>query len=56
VRSGRYKLVKPQASKKWELYDLVSDPGEAADLAKENADVAARLMRDLERWSKMVRE
>ena len=56
VRQGRYKAVKPRTSQSWELYDLAADPGETKDLASDKPDVAARLMRDFERWTATVQQ
>ena len=56
VREGRHKLVRPGNGKSWELYDLVADPGETKDLAKDQPNLTARLTAEFERWSVRVRE
>jgi arylsulfatase A-like enzyme len=40
----------PGAGRRWELYDLRSDPGEQVNLVQERPDVFASLRRDLEAW------
>lgn len=53
VRDGRWKLIRffntgPRQEDVFELYDLQSDIGEVHNLAKENPEVASRLMEWLE--------
>lgn len=52
VRKGRWKLHvlrhEPPTGEVLELYDLVSDPGEATDLAAEQPQVVADLMAEVE--------
>lgn len=44
VRMGRWKAVRqPMLTGRVELYDLGTDPSESRDVAREHADVAARL-------------
>lgn len=58
VLSRRFKLVQPQGwpagsrpeDPKWELYDLLEDPGEATDLADQNPDIVARMSKAYEAW------
>lgn len=42
-RKGRWKIVRHNASRPWELYDLSSDPSESKDLAAANPKVVAEL-------------
>ncbi len=51
VRKGRFKLILERASGDAALYDLAADPGETRDLAAENAEAAAWLRADLERFA-----
>jgi arylsulfatase A-like enzyme len=55
VRDGKWKLVIVNDPKKKiranELYDLEADPGETKDLAASQPEIAARLSRELEKWS-----
>ena len=39
VRNSRYSMVSIGPQKKWELYDIRSDPGEKKDIAAEHPDV-----------------
>jgi arylsulfatase A-like enzyme len=43
VRHGRWKALRPAPGRPLELYDVVADPGEAADLAKAHPDVVQRI-------------
>ena len=50
VRMGGWKGVRqPMMTGKLELYDLTTDPGETRDVAAGNPEVAARLVRLLDR-------
>jgi arylsulfatase A-like enzyme len=49
VRDGRWKLIEWYEDSV-ELYDLESDPSETRNLAKEHAEVVARLQRQLAQW------
>jgi arylsulfatase A-like enzyme len=61
----RYKLVgrgaapRPRgawfAVDRWELYDLLEDPGEAEDLAERRPDVLRRMVDECEAWRRSVR-
>ena len=44
VRAGRWKLVRHQGDKPWELYDLSTDVGEKTDLAAREPAVLQRLV------------
>lgn len=50
VRTSRYHLVSPGPAKKWELYDLHSDPGEKKDIASSHADVVSRIEAEYDKW------
>lgn len=43
VLSGKWKAVRPDPRKAWELYDLEGDEGETEDLAEEQSEVLARM-------------
>jgi uncharacterized sulfatase len=48
---GQWKLIAPQGGgAKAELYDLRADPHETKDLATEQAEIAARLARQIDTW------
>ncbi|KAL1304460.1 hypothetical protein AAFC00_003454 [Neodothiora populina] len=56
VRCGDYKIVftpKPKGSEKWELFNLAKDPGEIYDLAEQDPD---RLARMVKMWDQYVLE
>jgi hypothetical protein len=38
---GDWKIVRPQADEKWELYNLKSDPAESQNVADKNPGVIA---------------
>ena len=52
----RYKIVRTLAKKKpssqWELYDLLADPFEEKDLAKQRPEIVARMAKDFLAWAK----
>ena len=54
----RYKIVRTLAKKKpssqWELYDLLADPFEEKDLAKQRPEIVARMAKDFLAWAKSV--
>lgn len=50
VREGRWQLVK-QHNQAWELYDLMNDPTELHDLAKQKADFVHSLKTHWNQWS-----
>ena len=54
-RKGRWKAVlipPPQGTGAWELYDVVADPSEKANLAKQNPRQLAVLVRAWDRYAK----
>ena len=50
VRNTRYSLVNIGPAKKWELYDLKTDPGEKNDIAAEHPDVVKRMDAAYDQW------
>ena len=50
VVSQRYKLTRPQETKRDELYDIVADPLEQHDLAGEMPDVVAQMRAAYDAW------
>ena len=55
----RYKIVrtikaKKNASNKWELYDLLSDPFEENDLSEQHPEVVTRMDSNFSTWAKSV--
>lgn len=55
VREGPLKIVRSGSEKPWELYDLVQDPAESANLAGQRPDDVARLDAVYQQWLKDVR-
>jgi arylsulfatase len=56
VRCGDYKIVfipKPKGPEKWQLYNLAKDPGEIHDLAEEDEE---RLAKMVKMWDQYVLE
>jgi arylsulfatase A-like enzyme len=43
IRQANWRAVKPNRSKKWELYDVATDPSESKDLATAHPEVVAKL-------------
>ena len=62
VRGFRYKLVQaagwepgpPPKAPHWELFDLVSDPGETRDLSNEQRDLAEKMRQSYAGWFEEV--
>jgi arylsulfatase A-like enzyme len=54
TRDGRWKLIEWHDEGTIELYDLAADPGEKHNLAREHADVVARLRESLASWRREV--
>lgn len=51
IRTGKWKLIKPRSGKRqsrWELYDLLADPGESKDLADTSPNKLSELV---DMWS-----
>ncbi|OCC23369.1 hypothetical protein MB02_12175 [Croceicoccus estronivorus] len=56
VREGRWKAVHippPTGSGHWELFDMEADPGETNNLARQNSDQLAKMVKD---WNKYADE
>lgn len=51
LRAGTLKIVRHDATKPWELYDLAADPGERTDLAGARPADVARLEAAFDAWS-----
>jgi len=49
ARLGDWKVVRPKADEKWELYDLKTDPGETQNIADKNPGVIAKFEKHLEK-------
>ncbi|WP_146517913.1 sulfatase family protein [Stieleria varia] len=47
---NRYKSTHPRDEKGPQLFNLIDDPSEETNLAKENPDVVARLAKQIEEW------
>ena len=56
MRKGQYKLVRPDPSKPFALYDLKADLGEENDLAQKKREIAAELEGEYAKWLREVRE
>ena len=54
VRKGDYKLLEFYLNKRYELYDLKSDPSEKNDLAKQMPGKVNELKLLLDQWKKEV--
>lgn len=53
---NRYKLYMNQKEKTWELYDLITDPGETANIAFGHPGIAGRMKQTLDSWQASCRE
>ena len=51
VRSGKWKLVAPNGSSEYELYDLLADRAESNDLSGDNPDKTRELRLKWEAWA-----
>ena len=57
IRRGRYKITfvpMPKGPQRWELFDIISDPGETNDLAGENPGLLADMLQLWEQYKKEV--
>ncbi len=50
LTDNRYKLISQDAGKTYQLFDLISDPGETKDLSSDNPEIIKRMSSALERW------
>lgn len=48
----RYKIHKDKKSRSWTLYDLIADPSEENNLAKQNPEIVEDLSQKFEAWKK----
>jgi arylsulfatase A-like enzyme len=56
LRKGRYKITyvpRPKGPQRWELFDILQDPGETTDLSSQQPDVLNDL---LQHWAQYVQE
>lgn len=55
IRNSRFQLVHPgRGDPKWELYDLVRDPGQKSDIVGEHPKVLKTLLASYDRWWESV--
>ncbi|MFP6764269.1 MAG: sulfatase-like hydrolase/transferase [Planctomycetaceae bacterium] len=52
ARQGRWKIVRENRAKPFELYDLNTDPGEVIDRAKQKPEIYRGLTGSFEQWQK----
>ena len=52
IRDGKWKLLTSRDGTRVELFDVVADPNEKTNLAKEHADIADRLKQTVIAWDK----
>lgn len=50
IRRGRYKLVNVETQSRWELYDLIADPGERHPLGGGHEEIVGELQGEMESW------
>lgn len=48
----QYKLYSSNGGKKWQLYDLLSDPSETSDIADQNPELVKQLATEFQEWRK----
>lgn len=51
----QYKLYSSDKAGSWELYDLLTDPGESIDIAAEHPEIVRRMTRDVQAWQASCR-
>lgn len=56
MTNNKFKIISNDKGKTFELYDLLEDPSEEHDLAKEHPDVLRRMKRLLLRWQESCTE
>ena len=54
VRDGRWKLLADPDGKRFQLFDLVADPGEKQNVAGEQAATVERLWKAIQEWSREI--
>jgi arylsulfatase A-like enzyme len=54
ARHGRYKIVSDRVDGPWQLYDMVADRTESADLAAQHADIVTAMDRAWRAWKQRV--
>jgi len=47
---NRYKSTHPRTEKRPQLFDLISDPHEKTNLAKDNPKKVAELVKEIDAW------
>lgn len=52
--NNRYKLYSPDKGARYELYDLIADPGEGLDIIDSAPEVAERMQMELTEWLRSV--
>ena len=52
----RHKLYSGDNGKAWELYDLIEDPGEKTNLAKENPELVKEMATAFRQWQRSCRK
>jgi hypothetical protein len=50
LNDNRYKLLSFTDGQSFELYDLLKDPGEAADIADNHPDIVADMQKKMVQW------
>ena len=51
VRTPRWHLVSPgKGQRKWELYDVIADPGETTDVLEKHSEVVKKLDGEYDAW------
>ena len=50
MRTARYSMVSSGPAKKWELYDVKTDPGEKTDVAAQHPEVVKKLDEAYDQW------
>ncbi len=55
LSDNRYKIWSKDGGKSFALFDLIDDPGEKHDLAKEHPEITDRMITTLEAWQASCR-
>ncbi len=56
LSDNRYKIYSNNGGKTYRLFDLLEDPSEKIDLAKQKPEVVKKMQKTLERWRKSCRD